>query len=161
MVNYTRNPRRRFQFDVGVGTTDDLTEATTLAVATLSAMEGVMEDPKPEARVLELGDSNVQVRVFGWVDQGAYDFARVRSEAVRLVKTAFDDALVSMPEPTYNVRIWDEKQGFGISKASDSPRTPSATESRVDIRPDRNIEKQVAEEQARQQDLLASGAARE
>ncbi len=162
MVNYSRNPRRRFQFDVGVGTTDDLVEATTLAVDTLSAMEGVMDDPKPEAQVLELGDSNVQVRVFGWVDQDAYDFMRVRSEAVRLVKTAFDDAKVSMPEPTYNVRLWDENQGFSPAKAS-PPAPPKVAPKavRVDIRPDRNIERQVAEEQAKQQDLLDARSAQE
>lgn len=159
MINYTRNPRRRFQFDVGVGTTDDLSEATALAVETLSTMEGVMDDPRPEAQVLELGDSNVKVRVFGWVDQSSYDFARVRSEAVRRVKTAFDDAKVSMPEPTYNVRIWDEKQGFGTTRSSEV--SLHRHDVPADLRPDRNIEKQVAAEQAQQQDLLSEAAARE
>lgn len=161
MINYSRNPRRRFQFDVGVGTTDDLVEATALAVDTLNAMEGVMDDPPPEAHVLELGESNVQVRVFGWVDQSSYDFLRVRSEAVRLVKTAFDDEAVSMPEPTYNIRLWDEKQSFGLVRPSRPEDSKRSVAVQADIRPDRNIEKQVADEQARHEDLLHAAAQRE
>lgn len=162
IINYSRNPRRRFQFDVGVGTTDDLIEATSLAVRTLESMEGVMDDPPPEAQVLELGDSNVQVRVFGWVDQASYDFLRVRSEAVRLVKTAFDDARVSMPEPTYNMRLWDEKQKFRHQKdATPGPAKARSPSVRADIRRDRHIEKQIEQEQAQQQDLLDAHAARE
>jgi len=156
MTNFTRSPFRRFAFDIGVGTTDDLVEATALATDTLSEMEGVMQEPAPETQVLELGDSNVQVRVFGWVDQSSYDFLRVRSEAVRLVKTAFDDAAVSMPEPTYNVRLYDEQRGFSAREGDDSK--PRVREVRANLRPDRHIEKQVAAEQVEEQDLLSSRA---
>lgn len=50
MVNFARNPSRRFQFDVGVGTTDDLIEATGLAEDTMTRMEGVMEPRNPGLR---------------------------------------------------------------------------------------------------------------
>ncbi|MGA7875305.1 MAG: mechanosensitive ion channel family protein [Desulfoferrobacter sp.] len=103
--NFTRNPRRRFDFKVGVGVSEDLTFVQALGCNTLRAMNGVMEDPGPFMRVVELGDFNVIVQFFGWVDQRAADFLKVNSEAIRLVKAALDKAGVEMPEPTQTVRV--------------------------------------------------------
>ena len=105
IVNYTRNPSRRFHFDVGVGTEQDLSAVQRLGAETLARMDGVLDDPPPVATVETLGDSSVVIRVAGWVDQRHADFLKVRSEAIRLVKQAFDRADVTMPEPIYNVRV--------------------------------------------------------
>ncbi len=59
IVNYTRNPKRRFQFDVGVDTEQNLAAAQDLAARTLAQMEGVLGDPPPRCTVEQLGDSNV------------------------------------------------------------------------------------------------------
>ena len=105
IVNYTRNPNRRFQFDVGVGTEQDLAAAQRLGAETLARMDGVVGDPPPFATVETLGDSTVVLRLAGWVDQRQADFLKVRSEAIRLVKQTFDAADVSMPAPIYSVRL--------------------------------------------------------
>lgn len=63
-----------------MSTSDDLAEAAQLAVQTLREMEGTLAEPSPEVHVMELGDSNVKVRVFGWLDQREYDYFRLRSE---------------------------------------------------------------------------------
>ena len=105
IVNYTRNPRRQFNFTVGVDVEEDLTYVQELGIEALRAMTGVMNDPTPFARVEELGDFNVIVKFFGWVDQRSADYYKVRSEAVRLVKAALDEADVLMPEPITNVRL--------------------------------------------------------
>ncbi len=103
--NFTRNPRRRFDFKVGIGVNEDLVFVQELGCSTLRAMNGVMEDPGPFMRVVELGDFNVIVQFFGWVDQRAADFLKVNSEAIRLVKAALYKAGVEMPEPTQTVRV--------------------------------------------------------
>ncbi len=105
IINYTRNPKRRFQFDVGVDTEQNLAHAQELATRTLQQMEGVLDEPAPYCTVESLGDSNVILRVFGWVDQTSANFPKVRSESIRLVKRAFDDAGIVMPEPIYNLRL--------------------------------------------------------
>ncbi len=110
IVNYTRNNERRFSFDLGIDATQDLTEAQQLAVETLNATEGVLADPKPSALVQELGDFNVILRIFGWVDQDKYSFGKVRSEAIKKAKQAFDDAEIIMPEPIYQIRMSENAQ---------------------------------------------------
>lgn len=107
IINYTRNMERRFEFDVGVDTDQDLSAAQSLALSTLLAVTGVLHDPKPLVVVQSLGDSNVILRCYAWIDQMQVDFLKVRSEAIRAVKSAFDRTGIVMPEPIYKVRLFD------------------------------------------------------
>jgi len=146
IVNYTRHPKRRFSFDVGVGTDQDLAAAQQLGTDTLVHMDGVLDEPPPVATVEALGDSSVAVRVTGWVDQRRADFLKVRSEAIRLVKLAFDTAGVTMPEPIFSVRV---AAPGGVSETAAPARTPSpSTGPRVaiDIAPGDPLSEQVSAE---------------
>jgi small-conductance mechanosensitive channel len=155
IVNYTRNPERRFTFDLGVDAAEDLNEAQQLAIETLNAIEGVMDDPKPNALVQELGDFNVLVRVYGWVDQEHYSFSKVRSEAIKRCKKAFDDAGIIMPEPIYQVRLSDsleklsgvtlqQKQRIKSKKAKSKLKDQQVS----DVKPDDTARDKVEEEYA-------------
>ncbi|MGR8979471.1 MAG: mechanosensitive ion channel domain-containing protein [Gammaproteobacteria bacterium] len=110
IINYTRKPERRFEFDVGIDSSQDLLTAQGLALKVLESVPGVLEEPKAMALVQELGDSNVILRIYAWVDQRNCDFIRVRSEAIRHVKEAFDEANIAIPEPIYNIKISHETQ---------------------------------------------------
>ncbi len=149
--NFTRNPRRRFRFKVGVGTGEDLGTVQELGCDTLRAMKGVMADPGPFMRVVGLGDFNVVVEFFGWVDQQAADFLKVKSEAIRLVKAALDEAGIDMPEPIRNIRV----QEVPSPRAARSLRTESAAQEvierearKMDVSPDRQLDEQIKEDQA-------------
>lgn len=105
MLNYTRNPTRRFEFDVGVGVNEDLLRAQRIGTGRLATIDGVIASPPPRAYIASLGDSNVQVRFHGWVDQRSHDFLLVKSEAIRKTKLALEEAEMDMPEPIYRVQI--------------------------------------------------------
>ena len=74
IVNFTRNPQRRFDFTLGVDPDDDATAAAELGRETLTQLPFVLADPAPEARIVEVGDSSVVVRFLGWVDQREADW---------------------------------------------------------------------------------------
>lgn len=105
IYNYTRNPLRMFRVDVGVGTQEDLRGVQKTGVGALARMKGVLDDPPPFMRTQELGDFNVTVSFFGWVDQRSYDYLKVRSEAVRLIKEAMDAAKIDMPVPSSHLTL--------------------------------------------------------
>lgn len=67
ITNFTRNPERRFQFDLSIATDQDLSKAQCLALATLKKVPGILAEPKPQAIIQELGDSNVVMRIFGLI----------------------------------------------------------------------------------------------
>jgi small-conductance mechanosensitive channel len=121
IINFTRNPERRFDFDVGVDTAADLPAAQALALETLNATTGVLDEPKPMVVIEALGDSNVLLRIYAWVDQRYHSFIKVRSEAVRRVKAAFDEAGIVMPEPIYRLRVSED--GSGLPDARRKPVT--------------------------------------
>jgi small-conductance mechanosensitive channel len=103
MLNYTRNPQRRFSFIVGLGVDEDLARVQKLGVEVLRRMHGVLADPEPQVLVNALADSSVSVEFLGWVDQRTASFVKVTSEAIRLMKFALDEAGIEMPEPTYRM----------------------------------------------------------
>lgn len=145
ILNYTTNPKRRFDFAVGLGTDVELTAARKLGLATLSAMDGIVDEPPPNAIVEELGDSSVLLRLYAWVDQREADFQKTRGEAIRLVKQAFEAHEFDMPEPIQRVRI--ERVQPGGTPAG--VRAPTGTSEAEDIEPERHLDEEIAEERAR------------
>lgn len=59
ILNYSRNPMRRFSFVMGVGTEEDLEHAEDVGLATLRGLPGLAEDAPPFFRIEMLGDSTV------------------------------------------------------------------------------------------------------
>lgn len=157
MTNYTRNPRRLFAFNVDIGVQEDLVKVSRIGVETLRAMKGVLDDPAPFARVEELAASSVVVGFNGWVNQQTADFFKVRSEAIRLVKTALDEAEVDMPEPTYRLQVW--QQETALQKPQLPAESISEQAAAIDVLPDGKLEAQVEEElaQSDEPNLLDDG----
>jgi small-conductance mechanosensitive channel len=146
LVNYTLNARRLVVLEVGVGVEEDLSTVQRLGVDTLEEMNGILAEPPPFARIVTLGDSTVTVRYHGWVDQSSTDFAKVQSEAIRLVKAALDEAGVEMPEPTYRIvqsSTAPEPAEETAGRAAASVREQART---VDVERDGRLEAQVNEE---------------
>lgn len=47
ILDYSRNPLRRFIIRIGIGVEEDLVEAQALGVSVLNEMKGVLEEPPP------------------------------------------------------------------------------------------------------------------
>ncbi|MCB1914598.1 MAG: mechanosensitive ion channel [Rhodocyclaceae bacterium] len=164
IVNYTRRPERRFRFDIGVDTDLDLLPVQSLAMESLSAVPGVLVDPPPMVVVDALGDSNVVLSAYGWMDQRSSSYLKVRSEAIRAVKQSFDEAGVVMPEPIYKLRVIDAAGAASASDATaDLDRAGGHDRRMQDVSADRSLEARVHAEQraGNEQNLLSPQAPRE
>ena len=157
LVNFTRNPRRRFTFGVDVHPATDLAAALDLGIATLLKMKGVMDEPPPNGVVRELGDSTVKLTYAGWVDRREADFIRVKSEAIRLVSAALDEAGVSMPSPEFRIAMRDEGEESPRPTAVEPTRGPAVAAQR-DVSVDTTIDEQIEQDRdlADEPDLLNS-----
>lgn len=162
ITNFTRNPLRRFEFSVGVDTGIDLTGPIELALATLRDMPGVLDSPPATCLIDALGDSSVALMVRGWMDQREDDFLKVRSEAIRRVKEAFDEAGIVMPEPIYNVNL-SRSRPLRMGDRSLDSRPPPAKGIERDTARDNSVERQMrAEKEATDEaDLLDPSAPEE
>lgn len=154
--NFSRNPRRRFEFRVGIGVDEEIGDVQRIGIETIRETEGVTAEPEPFAFVDELGDSTVVLSFYGWVDQADYDFGRVKSESIRRVKNALDAAGVEMPEPTYRVWTRDYRPDADVDtkrrRAEEELREPG-----MEVEASPEIEEQIETDRAQsgETDLLS------
>jgi small-conductance mechanosensitive channel len=157
IVNFTRNPQRRFHFDLGVDADDDARAARQLGRDTLAGLEFVLSDPPPEARIIEVGDSNVVIRFLGWVDQRDTDWWKAQSQAIPAVKGALEDAGFGLPEPIYRLRFDPRSATVPFAaEAATATATPSADEPPQAKRAVRDVAASPADEDVRPADEIAA-----
>lgn len=160
LLNYTRNPKRRLRFTLGVGNGEDIALARQIGRDTLMAMEGVLDDPAPDALVLEAGDSSMTIQFSAWVDQREASFGKVQGEGIRLVKAALEDAGMDLPEPIYRVQLVTRAGSPALpgAPAPDAAAPAKAVAPQEDVTRDHALDAQIDEERAKQKpgdDLLA------
>lgn len=161
ILNFTRNPERRFEFDLGIDASDDAMEGMAIGLEALANLPFVLKTPKASAVIQNVGDSNIVLRFYGWLDQTHTDFLKGRSLALHAAKVALEAAGFVLPEPIYRLRF-DEAAPLQF-KQLEQPRPKAAPEPRTreitaDTAPDKDISRLVAEERsvARSDDLLDS-----
>lgn len=103
ITNFTANPNARFDFAVGIGYDDSISEAQSVALSVLRDHPAVVDEPEPLVLVEALGAATVNLRIYFWVDIAKYSQLKVRSAVIRLTKRAFEAAGISMPDEAREV----------------------------------------------------------
>jgi len=137
VLNYSENPKRRFDFLVPLDPNASLGDAQRHGLPAIAKLQGVLEDPAPNAVVSEFLLDRMNVQFFGWVDQRTHSAQRMRSEAMRAVKGALDK--------------------HGVRRAGTAPPvaahavTMHETPIAADTSADREIDAQLADAQRKQE----------
>jgi len=168
ILNYTRNPQRRFDFVLGIDAEDDPTAARHLGVEAMRALPFILDDPEPQGRVVEVGDSSIKLKFLGWINQNETDWYKAKSRAIPAVKQALEAAGFLLPEPIYRLRFDPGTQlplGEAASAAAEKPHKPASSDvpedAASDIAPENEVKRMVDAERAadpeRGKDLLDAG----
>lgn len=96
--NFTSNPNRREDFIVGIGYDDSVPHAQKVALKVLAEHPALLKDPEPWVLVDSLGSTTVNLKIYFWIDGTRHSWLKVKSSVIRLVKRAFQDAGISMPD---------------------------------------------------------------
>ena len=105
ILNYTKNPERRFTFELGVDANDDPLAAIKVGLDALCTLDFVLAKPKATAIITNVGDSNIILQFQVWVDQTQTDYYKARSIAIRETKHALENSGFTLPEPIYKLRF--------------------------------------------------------
>lgn len=103
LSNFTANANRREEFIVGIGYDDSINEAQEIARGVLANHPAVLNDPEPAVLADSLGTSTVNLRVYFWINGREHSWLKVRSSLIRLVKRAFQEHGISMPDEAREV----------------------------------------------------------
>lgn len=171
IVNYSRNPQRRFLFQMGVGPESNLDLALETGLKRIGSLDFVLSEPGPVAWIEDIGDSNVVLTFTGWIDQNVTDILKARSEALRLTKLALEENGFSLPEPAYRLFIEGAAPGASATKSeaataretTGTPATSRETTAVADTSPDSDVIRKVEEEHdlATRHNLLSEAAPNE
>ena len=96
--NFTTNANRRVDFVVGIGYDGSINEAQEIARKVLESHPAVLNDPEPWVLADSLGASKVNLRLYFWLNGREHSWFKVRSSVIRLVKRAFQNHGISMPD---------------------------------------------------------------
>ena len=112
--NYTSMGARRLDKDFGISYDADIDKAIKAITDAAAANPRVHSDPAPWAKVVNLGDSSVDIQLRAWCD--ASDYKALSTEISQPVKAALDAAGIGIPYP-HETKI---KQHVKTSKGRES-----------------------------------------
>ena len=155
ILNYTRNPQRRFSFELGVDADDDPAAAIETGLAAINGQDFVLDDPEATAEITEVGDSNILLTFHGWIDQRESDYLKARGAAIRVTKNALEESGFALPEPIYRLRFDNPPPESLVTRSQDKSggiarRKPgkASTKETLDVSPEDHVEKLVDSERS-------------
>lgn len=103
LLNYSRNPKRRFDFETVVDNGASWHAAMDAGLAAIASVEGVLAEPPPSTLIRTLSNEGATLQFAGWIDQRHNDLAKTRSEAMRRVRRKLREAGCAPPEHVQKV----------------------------------------------------------
>jgi len=168
--NFTATPNRRENFVVGIGYDDAIDEAQEIALKVLVDHPAVLKEPEPWVLADDLGKATVNLRIYFWINGHEHSWLKVRSSVIRLVKRAFQQRGISMPDEAREVvfprgvpvTILDAKQeptkdSESLKSSGDAPRSEGLDAVSTQAEAGLSNEAGMLEEQARQAKLVDEG----
>ncbi len=140
--NYTSNPNRREEFVVGIGYDDSVADAQQVAMKVISEHPAVLKDPEPWVLVDDLGRATVNLRVYFWIDGSQHSWLKVRSSLIRLVKRAFQEQGISMPDEAREL-IFPQGVPVILNDGTSAGHPPSPIRQRAPLQEPENVATQA------------------
>lgn len=100
--------KRCSEYDVGIGSSDDIKKASEIILNILHDIEGVTKDPKPEVIVVELGQWFNSLRARWWTNPRQIEVLRIKSLVLSSVKKRFFEEGIDLPFPTQTI-LWHDQ----------------------------------------------------
>ena len=108
----TAYEQRRLQYDVGIGYGDDIARARALILEAMRETEGVLADPAPDALVVDLAESSVNIRARWWVDPPRRaDVLDAQDLVLEAIKNKLTANGIDLPFPTRQLLFHDQTEG--------------------------------------------------
>ena len=107
----TAYSKRRLQYDVGIGYGDDIARARELMLEAMREVDGVLSAPSPEALVIDLAGSSVNIRARWWVEPPHQaDVLDAQDKVLEAIKNKLSANGIDLPFPTQQILFHDQTE---------------------------------------------------
>ncbi|MFD1871109.1 mechanosensitive ion channel family protein [Hymenobacter bucti] len=107
----TAYDKRRLQYDVGIGYGDDIARARQLILEAVREVKGVLADPAPDALVMDLAESSVNIRARWWINPPRQaDVLDAQDRVLEAIKNKLSAAGIDLPYPTRQILFHNQTE---------------------------------------------------
>lgn len=117
LINYTKDGNLRINFMIGIAPESDIDKTRELILAYLKENKQVLQIPRPNVIVQELGEFTVEMQVLFWVDilvnkklPDAYLGHNIRSKVIRDIKDILDKNKIEMPSQVLEHKMYRDNR---------------------------------------------------
>ena len=144
---------RRLEYDVGIGYGDDIDLAKQLMLDAMHSVNEVLKDPAPDALVMELAESTVNIRVRWWVHPPRRaDNLISRDKVITAIKKKLTENGIDLPFPTQQILFHDQTEETDGNRSRQREGWPSGKGEVPKSRRISNSIRQLAELRAQRND---------
>ncbi|MDM9385831.1 mechanosensitive ion channel family protein [Chlorogloeopsis sp. ULAP01] len=102
---------RRLEYDLGIGYGDDIDRAKQLILEAMHETQGVLKEPAPDALVMELAESTVNIRARWWIQPPRRaDALEARDRVLTAIKKKLTVNGIDLPFPTQQILFHDQTE---------------------------------------------------
>ncbi|GAB1540191.1 mechanosensitive ion channel family protein [Scytonema sp. NUACC21] len=102
---------RRLEYDIGIGYGDNIERAKELILEAMHSVDIVLKDPAPDALVMELDESTVNIRARWWVaPPRRADSLDSRDKVLTAIKNKLTANGIDLPFPTTQILFHDQTE---------------------------------------------------
>jgi small conductance mechanosensitive channel len=127
LMNYSRNPKRRFDFVLALGPETSSTLVLEQGLAELAGIDGVLSEPAPSVSVQRASRDGIDFQFNAWVDQRRTNIGWARSTAIRRVRSRLRSHGVAFDGPVLHVTA-GSAAAVEVEPAVGGQHSPSETD---------------------------------
>ncbi len=117
---------RRLEYNIGIGYSDDIDEAKRLILEAMHRTDGVLETPAPDAIVVELAGSSVNIRARWWVQPPRRaDVLDLQDRVLTNIKNKLTANGIDLPFPTQQILFHDQTEATDGDRAQQREGWPA------------------------------------
>lgn len=119
--------KRRLQYDVGIGYGDDIQEAKNIILDVLRNNPDVLRNPAPEALVVDLAASTINIRARWWINPPRRaDVMDTQDQILTELNNRLVSAGIDLPFPTQQILFHDQTEETDGDRAKQREGWPAA-----------------------------------
>ncbi|WP_316435924.1 mechanosensitive ion channel family protein [Leptolyngbya sp. NK1-12] len=119
--------RRRLEYDVGIGYSDDIETAKQLILEAIASVDSVLSEPSPDVLVVGLAESTVNIRARWWIEPPRrMDALDMQDQVLTAIKNTLTANGIDLPFPTQQILFHDQTEETDGNRAQQREGWPAS-----------------------------------